>query len=46
MTIGVHWPELAFEHDPDNVRRGRVAEHTFELTFLDAGVQACVFTFG
>lgn len=25
---------------------GRVAEHTFEIVFLDAGVQACVFTFG
>jgi thiol-disulfide isomerase/thioredoxin len=25
---------------------GRVTEHTFEIVFLDAGVQACVFTFG
>ena len=25
---------------------GRVTEHTFEIVFLDTGVQACVFTFG
>ncbi len=25
---------------------GRVRERTFEIVFLDAGVQACVFTFG
>jgi hypothetical protein len=25
---------------------GRVAEHTLEITFLDAGVRAYVFTFG
>lgn len=27
-------------------QRGRVTERTFELTFLDPGVQAYVFTFG
>jgi hypothetical protein len=27
-------------------QRGRVGEHTFEITFLDPGVQAYVFTFG
>jgi thiol-disulfide isomerase/thioredoxin len=27
-------------------QHSRVTEHTFELTFLDAGVQAYVFTFG
>jgi thiol-disulfide isomerase/thioredoxin len=27
-------------------QRGRVADHTFEITFLDAGVRAYVFTFG
>jgi thiol-disulfide isomerase/thioredoxin len=27
-------------------QRGPVAEHTFEITFLDPGVQAYVFTFG
>jgi thiol-disulfide isomerase/thioredoxin len=27
-------------------QRGRVAEHAFEITFLDAGVHAYVFTFG
>jgi hypothetical protein len=25
---------------------GRVTEHTFEITFLDPGLQAYVFTFG
>jgi Thioredoxin like C-terminal domain len=27
-------------------QRGPVAEHTFEITFLDPGVQAYAFTFG
>jgi thiol-disulfide isomerase/thioredoxin len=27
-------------------QRGQVAEHTFEITFLDPGVRAYVFTFG
>jgi hypothetical protein len=27
-------------------QRGPVTEHTFEITFLDPGVQAYVFTFG
>jgi hypothetical protein len=27
-------------------QRGAVAERTFEITFLDTGVQAYVFTFG
>jgi thiol-disulfide isomerase/thioredoxin len=27
-------------------QRGRIAEHLFEITFLDPGVQAYVFTFG
>jgi hypothetical protein len=27
-------------------RRGAVAPSTFEITFLDAGVRAYVFTFG
>ena len=27
-------------------QRGPVGEHTFEITFLDPGVQAYAFTFG
>jgi hypothetical protein len=27
-------------------QQGTVTEHTFEITFLDAGVQAYAFTFG
>jgi hypothetical protein len=27
-------------------QRGPVAEHSFEIVFLDPGVRACVFTFG
>ena len=27
-------------------QRGAIAEHTFEITFLDPGVRAYVFTFG
>ena len=27
-------------------QRGPVTEHTFEITFLDSGVQAYAFTFG
>jgi hypothetical protein len=27
-------------------QRGDVDEHTFEITFLEPGVEACVFTFG
>jgi hypothetical protein len=27
-------------------QRGAVTEHTFEITFLDPGVAAYVFTFG
>ena len=28
------------------VRSGQVQDHTFEITFLDPGVQAFAFTFG
>ena len=27
-------------------QRDRIAEHTFEITFLDPGVEAYAFTFG
>ena len=30
----------------ESTQRGRIAEHVVEITFLDPGVQAYVFTFG